>query len=287
MEIAVIGANGFLGKSIINFFLKRKYNVTAFSRNPIDVATSWVAFNIDKQNDLTIFKKFSYVFYCAAIGVQRNSKIDEDTIFEVNTFFPIRLSNFLKGCETKIITFGTYFEIGNNLIDKEWTEEEIVFSKNQCMDNYVYSKKLFSYYAYTSKTVFHFILPTIYGENEDKNRLIPYLISNFKNGEIVNVSKGDQVRQYIYVDDLICVLWKSLSNNSIDKGVYNVPSAETIQIDTVIKIIYDFFENKGKVIITDDFRDSSVLNLRLKAAKIFGDNSYEFLKIENCLTKYT
>ena len=165
MEIAVIGANGFLGKSIVKFFLKSEHKVTAFSRNPVDVATTWIEFHIDKQNDLTVFKKFDYVFYCAAIGVQRNGKIDEDMIFEVNTFFPIRLSNFLNGCETKIITFGTYFEIGNNSIDKEWTEEEIILSKNRCMDDYIDTKKLFSYYAYTSKAVFHFILPTIYGEN--------------------------------------------------------------------------------------------------------------------------
>ena len=285
MEIAVIGANGFLGKSIVNFFLKSEHKVTAFSRNPIDDITTWVEFHINKQNDFTVFKKFAYVFYCAASGVQRNYKIDKDSIFEINTFFPIRLSDFLNGTETKIITFGTYFEIGNNSIDKEWSEEEIIFSKNQCIDDYVYSKKLFSYYAFTSKTVFHFILPTIYGENENKDRLIPYLISNFKKDGIVTVSEGNQVRQYLYIDDLIYILWKSFNKN-IDKGVYNMPSAETLQIKKIVKSIYVFSGNNGKIIQSKNFRDIPILNLRLKGAKVLCDSSYKFLNIENCLVKY-
>ena len=42
----------------------------------------------------------------------------------------------------------------------------------------------------------------------------------------------------------------------------------------------DYRDKKGKIIKSGNFRDSSALNLRLKAAEVFCDNSFELLKIE-------
>lgn len=48
----------------------------------------------------------------------------------------------------------------------------------------------------------HFILPTIYSEYEDQNRLIPYMLRAIKNGEKLSFTSGEQVRQYLYVDEV-------------------------------------------------------------------------------------
>jgi nucleoside-diphosphate-sugar epimerase len=268
MKIAVIGASGFLGNSIVDFLINKNFEVTALSREPIKTRCNWVKFNAEFEIDFDFFKNFTHIFYCAASGVQRNKESKFDNSLLVNALFPIKLSQFLQGTSVKLITFGSYFEIGNNEIDKEWNEEEVVFSQNNIENEYIKTKKLLSYWAFVSKSSYHFILPTIYGEKEDKNRLIPYLIDKFKNNLDVEVSSGEQIRQYIYINDLINSLWLII-NNDIEKGVYNFPCTETFKVKEIITLISTHFKNTSRIIINNDFRDLKMKNLQLKGSNIF------------------
>jgi len=285
MNIAVIGANGFLGYSIVDFFIKNDIPVTSLSRKKLKINCNWVEFHADLKFDFEIFKNFTHIFYCAACGVQRNKEIKFNDSLLVNALFPIKLSRFLQETNIKLITFGSYFEIGNNEIDKEWSVEEIVFSQNSIENDYIKTKKILTYWAFISKSLYHFILPTIYGENEDKDRLIPYLIEKFKNNLEVEVSSGEQVRQYIYINDLINGLWLIINSN-IERGVYNFPSSETLKIKEIITLISSHFNYSLKINTNDEFRDLKMKNLQLKSSKCFNSIQINSSFIANNLDYY-
>ncbi|MFC6876135.1 NAD-dependent epimerase/dehydratase family protein [Flavobacterium myungsuense] len=285
MNVAVVGANGFLGKSLVKFLLKKNIDVSAFSRKPIGLNCNWLEYTISSISDLSCFKEYDFVFYCAACGVQSKSNTNIIEITEVNLLFPIRLSSFLRNTKVRLVTFGSYFEIGDSDSNKEWIEEEIIYSRNSFTGNYILTKKAFSYFNYISKSTIHFILPTIYGEYEDENRIIPYLINNLKNGLEVHVSKGEQIRQYIYVNDLIFCLW-SVLNEPIENNVYNAPYAETFKIKDIIYMIACHFRSKQLVKIKGEFKDNSMKILKIKSSEIFLKHNFNFIKLNDNLDVY-
>lgn len=285
MKVAVIGANGFLGNSIVKFLLNQNENVSAFSRTPIECDCNWIEYNISSQSDLTCFIEYDFVFYCAASGVQRNCKIKSFEITEINLLFPIRLSSFLKDTRVRLITFGSYFEIGDNNFDKEWNVEDIIYTKNNFSGDYIGTKKSLSYFNYITKSNIHFILPTIYGEYEDENRIIPYLVNNLKQGIEVNISSGEQIRQYIYVNDLIVCLW-SVLNEPIENNVYTSPFTDTFKIKDIVNMIARHYRAKGLVKVKGEFKDQSMEILKIIPSEIFLKHKFNLTKLNFNLNLY-
>jgi dTDP-D-glucose 4,6-dehydratase len=86
----------------------------------------------------------------------------------------------------------------------------------------------------------HLILPTIYGENEAQHRLLPYLINAIQLKKNIQLTSGNQVREYLYINDFITYLFCILKNNSI-LGIYNIPSAEQLTVRDVVKKVFSFY----------------------------------------------
>lgn len=104
---------------------------------------------------------------------------------------------------------------------------------------YCISKRLLSRYfsSVSDKIPFlHFILPTIYGENE--NRLIPYLVRAIKNGEKQSFTSGEQVRQYLYVDEVPKIIEEAIDRH-IPSGIYNIEGNETLSVKQLVCMLLE------------------------------------------------
>ena len=74
-----------------------------------------------------------------------------------------------------------------------------------------------------------------YGHHEDKRRLIPSAIEALKQGVAFNASQGEQIRDYIHVEDVaeaFCVLTEKQAN-----GVFNISSGVPVSIHQLIETI--------------------------------------------------
>ena len=58
----------------------------------------------------------------------------------------------------------------------------------------------------------------VYGPKQDKNRVIPITILNAIKNKKFDCSSGNQLRDFIYIDDLINVLMKILKKNWMVKS---------------------------------------------------------------------
>ena len=59
----------------------------------------------------------------------------------------------------------------------------------------------------------------VYGPKQDENRLIPITINSFLK-KVFHCSDGKQARDFLYIDDLVNALIKSLDNpNIIGKSI--------------------------------------------------------------------
>jgi len=271
MNISIIGSNSLLATYIIDELVNDDLTLTLYGKT--DSST--------KKSFSNHFKYFSYpdyifnleellssdvIIYCAANGVQANQKIPSTLIYKVNAFFPIEIINFLDDHDFKgkWISFGSYFEIGNNIEHKNFTETEICTSMLQIPNEYCSSKRLLT--RFLSNGVqrgkyFHFILPTIYGARENPNRLIPYIVNALKNELPLTLSAGKQIRQYIHCHDVARLVKLTIAKD-LPPDVYNVAGDCGIQIKELVTMIFNFFSKNAEPYLgTLNTRDENMLVL--------------------------
>ena len=243
-KIAIIGTNSFLGNTLSQSLILSGFQVLAFGKSDTGNATFFYEFNYpNKVIDYSYLDDCDSIIYCAAAGVQSNKEYSLSNIYWINTFLPIEIVNYLSSIDYKgnMITFGTYFEIGNNSDNRSYSEEEVLYSSKAIPNHYCNSKRLLSRF-YSNKNFsihwYHLILPSIYGKGENSNRLIPYLIDSLQNNKSMKLSSGQQIRQYVHVKDLVTTI-QSCINNEIPGDVYNVADDNAISIKELTKKIYN------------------------------------------------
>jgi nucleoside-diphosphate-sugar epimerase len=251
MKIAIIGGTSFLGKQLFLRLLNANklaiFHIFGSSMEDKLLENETVTFQpyLYPKDTLNykLLSTFDAIYFCSATGVQSNVVVTEEMIYGLNTFELIKVAielekNDFKG---KFITFGSYFEIGSNSIEKTFTENDVVFAQGNVPNHYCNSKRMLSRYISGNLHKiqwFHFVLPTIYGPTENPMRLIPYLINAILNNEPIKVTSGTQRRQYIHIEDVIDLITKILSEN-VAGSIYNVAPNNSISIKELIETIFE------------------------------------------------
>lgn len=186
--------------------------------------------------------EFDCIIYTAGAGIQSDLRESLEITYELNSFLPVKIFNFLtaENFKGKIITFGSYFEIGNEPAKRFYTENEVALSGHPVPNHYASSKRILTRYLNSAPGLpdhYHLILPNIYGKGESANRLIPYIINSVKQGTEIKLTSGSQVRQYIHASDNARVVLM-IVKNEYPKGLYNVCNIEPVQIRTLVGTIF-------------------------------------------------
>ena len=84
----------------------------------------------------------------------------------------------------------------------------------------------------------------MYGYGENRNRLIPYLVSSIKTNQPIKLTSGHQVRQYTHVKDIAGFVAKIMSSPST--GMYNISADETIAIKELVHMVLEEAHMNGK-----------------------------------------
>jgi nucleoside-diphosphate-sugar epimerase len=188
------------------------------------------------------------------------------------------------------VSFGSYFEIGNNSQSKIYDEIELVNSILKVPNDYCVSKRLLTKYRNSFDSSFkyyHFILPTIYGELELKHRLIPYTVNTIRNGGKLMFSSGKQIRQYLYAGDIPKLIFEIFYK--CEDGIYNIAGSETLSVRGIVETICLKYgvQLDSEMFGVEKRQDVFMLNLQLSGLKLHQKNGeFNFSKIIDILDKY-
>jgi nucleoside-diphosphate-sugar epimerase len=247
LKIAVLGVGGFLGNALFRFFDKPGNEVMALGRRKPAVLSDEQFRTLDTNSD-TFELLFDYhlIINCVGAGVQSNYQVAQDELYHVNLQFPIRLISYLQntGFTGQLVTFGTYFEIGNDPIRQVYSEDQLLAAVNKVSNHYCASKRLLTRFVQSWKVNFchfHLILPTIYGFGEPKHRLLPYLVSCAKNNQIPHMSDGTQIRQYLHVQNLCEIVLALNRLTERESRFLNLPAEFTCSVRQLAERVYTFF----------------------------------------------
>lgn len=209
MRIAVLGGNGYLGSHVSNYF-----NATPLSRN--------TGFDITDSSLVKKLKDFDVIINMAAL-VDKSEK-NPERVFKTNSDGTRNIAKVLKQGQTLIL-----------VSSKE------VYTPN---DSYSYSKRIAEEYAnyYSRLLNFRlgiFRLSTTYAPPSSGERFVNHFIRSIQEGkELSLLMKGEQIRDFLYVDDFSRALSLFIDSN-IQRGIYDIGGGKenSITILNLVKII--------------------------------------------------
>ena len=251
MNIAIIGYNSFIAKNLLKFLQTENHNIHLFGRSIKKDSSNLIfhKFNYPENKlDVNFLINFDAIIYLVGAGIQSNLNENADLIFYLNYELPKKIflslsKNKFKG---KILTFGSYFQIGFNEQYKFFNEDEIIHSKNPIPNDYCESKRLLTNFIKKNKfnfSFYHLILSNVYGLGENSNRLIPYVINSIKSKSPLVFTSGDQIRQYIHVNDVGKLILRIIKYK-FEGGIYNITNKKSVLIKDLVYKIFDLCNEK-------------------------------------------
>ena len=238
MKIVILGSTGYLGckltkKLILNhdvLCLKLAHDDAQGLKDVkdrINIMNIDDFYSIDEPFDVLINLSCRY-------GQDGVRDID---IFQSNLFAPLNV--FTKALDLKIKKHIT--------IDTSLPEYLNVYS----MSKKKYADIIKWYVKKTADdklAVVNVILENYYGKDEPANRFIPSTIIKLKNNEDIDLTEGNQKRDWIYVDDVIDALVQLIENNDIN-GYIDCPlgTGENVEIRTVIEYLKKICKSSSKL----------------------------------------
>ncbi|HOK41705.1 MAG TPA: NAD-dependent epimerase/dehydratase family protein [bacterium] len=216
--IFIIGCSGFIGANLLFSLLKIRDDVFGCSRLP---KQSWrlkevsseklLTLDITNNNDVkNIFLKYKplTIFNLSAYGsYSRQNEIDK--IHYTNYIGTLNLlRNALEiGCDA-FVHAGSSSEYGLNC-EAPKEDSELIPNSDYAVSK-VGANYLIKYYGkiYNFPCV-NLRLYSVYGKWEERDRLIPTLITNCLKGKLPNFVNKDISRDFVYIDDTTAALVKS------------------------------------------------------------------------------
>lgn len=284
MKISILGTNGFLSTAIARYANRNGWELEMYGLNePSQVkCNKFTKINLlDGCMDCSSLLGSDIIVYAIGAGIQSNLKESKTLIYSLNVTKPVEICNKLRDLDYTgtIITFGSVFEVGESTDRHPFTETEILNSKDPAPNDYAVSKRMLSKFVSSYKHDFrhwHFYIPTIYGNGENPQRLIPYVVRAIKDGDELRITSGNQVRQYIHVSEIGGII-KLAFEKSLPSGLYNIQGNETLTVREIVELIHHRFNKNikencfGKV----DRADTGMQYLALDGTKLYNIIGFE------------
>ena len=241
-KILIVGGSGFIGYHLAKKCLDYKWNVTSISSK--------------KPNIIRKLKKVNYTI-CDISKINKIKKIlKSDYNYVVNLGGYVNHKNKLKtyqshylGCKNlcdffvnknidKFVQMGSSIENGKQSSPQKETKN--IKYKN-VPSTYGRSKLKATNYLLKlyKKNKFPGIILRLYlayGPRQDNNRFIPIIINSCLLNKKFDCSEGKQYRDFIYIDDVVNVIMKSLKSNIVGE-IFNIGTGKPKKIKDIIKKI--------------------------------------------------
>ena len=225
--ILLTGATGFLGSHLLEELLARSYEVIILKRSTSDawriahLLNQVVSYDVDLEPLELAFKehKIDVVMHTACHYGRNGSEINK--IVESNLVFGLRL---LDACIKH--NTGKFFNT-DTLLKRD-------------LNAYTLSKKQFLDWLQKSSNNIQIInlkLEHMYGEKDGISKFVPWVLSQFKANELeIRLTKGEQERDFIYIDDVVTAYLVLLEKGSALSS-FNEFDVGTGQLITVRRFI--------------------------------------------------
>lgn len=242
-KILLFGSNGFIGTNIRLYYKnQRKFKVIipTYGKNDV-VPTKEIGKIIAKiQPDFVInaayFGGVSSAVTYSKINIQNNIDLIETILWGCAKVKKIR----------KVIFFGSSLEYADSI--RAIDETHPIGPKNAYATTKAVTSLLSLAVAKELKIPLILIKPfNLYGPFDTKS-VVYYLIKSIITKTHFQITRGEQIRDYLYIEDFIHILDQILrSKNIASCGVYNLGSGTPIHLKKMYSLIFGLTKFQGIV----------------------------------------
>jgi UDP-glucose 4-epimerase len=267
-RILVVGGNVYLGKFLVKVLRENEADIFVISRN---CEQSNSQFSVDITNFDETYKVIQKIkpdiVYHLAANISRNRDF---TIYEematVNVQGTLNILKSLEGIDAHFIFTSSSEIYGNNA--SPFHENQIPKPVSPYSLTKINAEILVQTYStnqskkFTNLRVFNF-----YGESMPEGFFIPQMIQSLKKGEDFLMTKGEQVRDFLYVGDVVKALVLTAKNTSSYGETMNVCSGKGTKLSQLAAAVNTAMKTKAKIVLgAIPYRDNEVWEM-------IGDNS--------------
>ena len=270
MKLFLTGATGFIGSHFINAAHKAGHKVVGLRRrgsNPrvkLDKEPLWIEGTLDGDFS-EILSECDVFVHLAAFGVSPQPENWNDC-FYWNVLKSVNLLNqAIDSGIKKVIAIGTFVEYGEAGLKYEFIPPN---SSLRPIGAYATSKVAFSvamkglcreHNIYLS----YFRLFSIFGDGQYENNLYPSLKKAALSGADFPMTKGEQIRDFISVDEVAKKIVDGLKFNDVNKGepqILNVGTGEPKSVLEFSKYWWKKWDAKGQLRVGSiPYRDNEIM----------------------------
>lgn len=241
MKLLLTGATGFLGSHLLRQFLLQGHNVIILKRTFSntwrinDLLNEIKCYNTNEKETQKAFldnPNLDAIIHVAA-SYGKNGNIS--SLLKTNLLFSIELLEYALKYNIKNFCYA------NSKLDKYTS-------------NYSLSKHQFAEWGQylSKKDNLKFIdikLEYMYGKDDDENKFIPWIIKTFReNKPYINLTLGEQKRDFIYIDDVVSAFMTILDNiSSNDFNDFEIGVGKTVAIRDLIENLKSRFNADTKL----------------------------------------
>ena len=247
-KILIIGGTGFIGYHLAKRCIKEKFQVTSISskkpsKTKLIKKIRYRHCNIKNFNELKKSTNidFDYVVNLGGYVNHKNKKKTYDSHFlGVKNLYKVFKDKSIKA----FIQIGSSSEYGNSrspLKEKSLCNPLMIYGRSKLMaTNFLLNQYKLNSFPVTILRFFQ-----VYGPSQKPNRLIPIVINSSLKNKKFKCSDGQQLRDFLYVDDAIEAILKSLKNKKAKGKIINIGYGKPIKVKKIILMIIDIIK-KGR-----------------------------------------
>ena len=281
-KILITGASGFIGSNLIARIIKDECEVAVINRISENYKIPICEYIGDITDFNFMFKTINdfnptNVFHLAAYKKRSSSVEDIRSSLNINLIGTLNLYQSLLKLKTlnSVITLGTIDEYGDCI--SPYSEN----IKEKPLSAYGFSKfcvtKLSEFFFNNFNLPITVLRPTIaYGPKQGMDMFIPSLINSLLNNKTYEMTPGNQIRDFIYVSDLIdAILNINYDKNSLG-NIFNVGSGFSIKIkDVALIIAKSLGKEKFLKIGAINYRKEEVMDYNISIDKILNNSNWK------------
>jgi nucleoside-diphosphate-sugar epimerase len=275
MNILVTGSSGFIGKHLKQKLLKDKNNsVFELNSDRGDIAIKEIK-----------YKKIDHVIHLAAKSFVPESWENPYLFYRTNVLGAANVLEFCCKTECDLTALSSY--IYGKPIYLPISEEHPIRPYNPYSHSKILSEELYEYYRKNFNLRINILRPfNIYGPGQKDIFIIPKIIKQvldkkYKTLELLDLKPK---RDYLYIDDLIEAIIKTIKRNN--NSTYNVGCGSSISVKNIVKIIMKTAGINKEIIESGITRPNEIMDVVADIRKIKNElNWHPKIKFEKGIEK--
>lgn len=244
LKVLITGANGFLGKSLINLLKDNSVSINALDinfDNKFEEVNYFHGTILDKELVLKASIGCNFIVHYAAIADIAYSSKDPYNTLNVNI---LGTSIILEAARLNSIP---HIFFSSTLYVSGTKGSFYRISKQTC-------EELFEYYALNygiTSTIMR--LGSLYGPNSnDFNFINQSIISALNNKVILRYGNGDELREYIHVDDVNKFVLNLMHKGDLRFQKLVISGTEKLKVSEILNMIREIFNEEIEIKYIED-----------------------------------